>query len=578
MIRKFLETIGLKRSIENPRTPLTGANLDYYLGGTHTTKSGTRVGVGQALSYSPVWSAVSLISEDIMRIPWCVHREERRDNRLFRERDSFHPVDRLLSRAIAPMEVPGRMTSDVWKQLMIVHALLYKGAYTIVHRSRRNGQPERLEWVHSDRVEPEQRPDGLWFIVKPHNKKDGPSAGHREIPEDSMFYINGLQIDDLCGLSLVAFARNSIGRQLAAEEFTDDFFNNGAVPHGFIKNPQPMDNEALKNWIRRFRAMHSAGNRHTPAVLDAGQEWQGAGVDPSDALMIDMLQFGPSEVSRWFRVPLHRLGDPSRQGWNTTEEENTQFLQSTLGSWICRLEMQADDKLFRENEKGSTGTRYYTKFDVRQYARGNTKDRTQYYKDGVLSGWLTRNEARQLEDLNVIDGLDEPLSPLNMGKGTEIQDSATKTEDSRESPQIPENTEPQWVEKPSFTARQIIAFRDLLGRDMERMAKRLGNAAITAAKQTAKKNTKWFAFTNSLEDQHESAIREAIEPTLTSISCFVEVDANELTPQLINETRELMLIASECQPDELESKVKEAADKLIERSREITNKLFEVMA
>jgi hypothetical protein len=31
-----------------------------------------------------------------------------------------------------------------------------------------------------------------------------------------------------------------------------------------------------------------------------------------------------------------------------------------------------------------------------------------------MAGWLTRNEARELEELNPIDGLDEPLQPLNM--------------------------------------------------------------------------------------------------------------------------------------------------------------------
>jgi hypothetical protein len=31
-----------------------------------------------------------------------------------------------------------------------------------------------------------------------------------------------------------------------------------------------------------------------------------------------------------------------------------------------------------------------------------------------MTGWLTRNEAREFEDLNPLDGLDDPLVPLNM--------------------------------------------------------------------------------------------------------------------------------------------------------------------
>ena len=36
------------------------------------------------------------------------------------------------------------------------------------------------------------------------------------------------------------------------------------------------------------------------------------------------------------------------------------------------------------------------------------------YSSGIMNGWFTRNEAREREELNPIDGLDEPLVPLNM--------------------------------------------------------------------------------------------------------------------------------------------------------------------
>jgi hypothetical protein len=47
--------------------------------------------------------------------------------------------------------------------------------------------------------------------------------------------------------------------------------------------------------------------------------------------------------------------------------------------------------------------------------RGDAKSRAEYYASGIVNGWLTRNEARKLEDFDPLDGLDEPLVPLNMG-------------------------------------------------------------------------------------------------------------------------------------------------------------------
>jgi hypothetical protein len=39
------------------------------------------------------------------------------------------------------------------------------------------------------------------------------------------------------------------------------------------------------------------------------------------------------------------------------------------------------------------------------------------YTQGISAGWLTRNEARVKENMQPIDGLDEPILALNMGPG-----------------------------------------------------------------------------------------------------------------------------------------------------------------
>jgi hypothetical protein len=45
--------------------------------------------------------------------------------------------------------------------------------------------------------------------------------------------------------------------------------------------------------------------------------------------------------------------------------------------------------------------------------RGDTKTRAEFYKEGIMDGWLNRNEVRELEDRNPADGLDEFLVPVS---------------------------------------------------------------------------------------------------------------------------------------------------------------------
>jgi hypothetical protein len=49
--------------------------------------------------------------------------------------------------------------------------------------------------------------------------------------------------------------------------------------------------------------------------------------------------------------------------------------------------------------------------------RADLQTRYNAHKVGIEAGFLTRNEARSYEDLPTLPGLDEPLSPLNMGSG-----------------------------------------------------------------------------------------------------------------------------------------------------------------
>jgi hypothetical protein len=78
---------------------------------------------------------------------------------------------------------------------------------------------------------------------------------------------------------------------------------------------------------------------------------------------------------------------------------------------------------------------------VKELLRGDAKQRSFYYTSGINAGWLTRNEARTSEGLDPIDGLDEPLRPLNMVEEGEdpatVADQADTEADSEDGPTKP---------------------------------------------------------------------------------------------------------------------------------------------
>ncbi|HRJ44392.1 MAG TPA: hypothetical protein PL105_21035 [Caldilineaceae bacterium] len=57
---------------------------------------------------------------------------------------------------------------------------------------------------------------------------------------------------------------------------------------------------------------------------------------------------------------------------------------------------------------------YFAKYSVEGLLRGDTLARYQSYQSAINTGWMTRNEAREHEDLNPVEGGDKLLVPLNM--------------------------------------------------------------------------------------------------------------------------------------------------------------------
>ena len=92
--------------------------------------------------------------------------------------------------------------------------------------------------------------------------------------------------------------------------------------------------------------------------------------------------------------------------------------------------MQLESKLFSEAERG----RYSIKFDLKGLMRGDAVARANYYTSGINAGWMTPNEARRLEEMSALPGLDLARMPMNFvqigedGKAVVVDNSNSNQE------------------------------------------------------------------------------------------------------------------------------------------------------
>jgi len=173
------------------------------------------------------------------------------------------------------------------------------------------------------------------------------------------------------------------------------------------------DKEQLRE---AFMRRHSgAGNAWMPMLLEGGLKAARIGLTAQESQYVETRAFQLGDVARIFRIPEVLLG--ISQGKSSTYASAEQFFLAytkyTLGPWCQRIEQSITRDLLAPSE-----TEYFAKHDLDSLTRADLQTRYAAHAAGIMAGFLTRNEARGMENLLQLPGLDEPLSPLNMGSGT----------------------------------------------------------------------------------------------------------------------------------------------------------------
>ena len=93
------------------------------------------------------------------------------------------------------------------------------------------------------------------------------------------------------------------------------------------------------------------------------------------------------------------------------EHQSISHVSDSILPWAIMNRQEYNSKLFSKLERKQG---YQVLFNMNSLLQADKKTQIAWYMGMLLSGAMTRNEVRQLENLNQLDGLDEPLTPVNM--------------------------------------------------------------------------------------------------------------------------------------------------------------------
>lgn len=369
--------------------------------------SGMRVNSDSALGLSAVYRAVALLSGHMAMFPVKFYEAGTR------KRIQKHPILTLLN--VRPNQW---QNAYEWREMLEGHLELRGNAYNEIIVDGR-GNITGLIPRHPDLVKIELLDNGDYrYRIKDANGTE------RVLPRGMMWHLRGLSSNGIVGLSVIEYARESMGLGLSAQAYGARFFANDAKPAGgWIEFPGKFkDKEARLIFRETWQAMQSGNSRGKTAILDDGMKYHEIGINNDEAQFLETRKFQISDIARWFGVPPHKIGDLDKATFSNIEQQALEYIQDALLPRAARWEASIQAELLFEDEEIDI------EFDFRELLRGDSGQRSSYYHAGILDGWLTRNEARDLEGYEPIVGLDEPLRPLNMVEENEAEEEEADKE------------------------------------------------------------------------------------------------------------------------------------------------------
>jgi HK97 family phage portal protein len=368
--------------------------------GQQNSRAGVSVSVDSALKVSTVFACLRVLADGIAQVPLKVYREKADGSK---ELAKDHPAYRLLSRR--PNEW---MTSFEFRQVMMFHAALLGNGCAYIGRVR--GVPRELIPLVPGSFTIEQAHDYTLSY-----RLTGGNGAATVLPREEVFHLRGPSWTGAAGLDALQVAREAVGLAIATEETHAALHANGTQPGGVLSVKGSLD-DAARARLKESWAQYQGGlaNRFKTAVLDMDSTWTPLGMKGVDAEHLDTRRFQIEEICRDLKVFPQMVGYADKTAtFASAEAFFLAHVIHTLNPWIENWEQSLARDLFPDEDD------VVAKFSMQGLLRGDNAARATFYASGITNGWLTRNEARRLEDLNPIDGLGEPLLPLNMSTSAE---------------------------------------------------------------------------------------------------------------------------------------------------------------
>lgn len=341
------------------------------------------------LGYHAVYACVTLIANDISKLPVTLHKKDP-TNKIWEETENsaFSPV----------LKKPNKRQNRLqFFERWVLSTLIHGNAYILKERDNRNVvtslfvlDPEKVTVLVTDQGD-------VFYQLSPdnvHGLTESVTVPASEIIHDRM---NPLY-HELIGISPIYACALPVIQGREIQKSASWFFKNQGRPGGILTAPGAVSDETVEQLRAYWETNYTGNNAGKVAVLADGLQYKAFDtINAQTSQVIEQLKWTAEVVCSVFHVPPYKIGVGSTPTSGNVENENIRYFSEALQKRIEDMEELLAEGLALPKE-------YSIFFDVDNLWRMDSKTLMETQEVGTKAGILMINEARRKLNKPPIEG------------------------------------------------------------------------------------------------------------------------------------------------------------------------------
>ena len=371
-----------KRSIENPAMPISVDGIAEFLGLTGAkSAAGVSVTTEKALGVPAVWAAVNFLAGTLAGLPMQVFKKTAAG----REKVKNGLYD-ILHDAVNP-----GCSSFQWRKHLFESVFTHGRALSWIERDQA-GFVANIWPLDPTKVTIKRVSGQLVYSLRSGRQTKTYQAD--EIIDIPFM----LKSDMLAARSPISQCKDAIGLAIAASNYAAKAFSKAGVPalslQSNFKTPEGVK-RAAEDVAKAIEKVNKSGGN--VLTMPPGTELKPLAFNPQDMQLVEAQRFCIEQIARVYSLPPVFVQDLTHGTFSNTEQQDLQFVKHTLKRWIEQFEQELNLKIFGR-QSSFAPQKFYIEMNVDGLLRGDFKTRMDGLALAIMSGLLTPNEARALEN------------------------------------------------------------------------------------------------------------------------------------------------------------------------------------